>query len=68
MEEAMYERMVPGEGELPLVEFLARVPDGVVVSLETPIRSLAEQGIGPRGRTERCVKAARKLLEGRWRT
>jgi sugar phosphate isomerase/epimerase len=65
MEEAMYERMVPGEGELPLVEFLRLVPDGVTVSLELPIRSLAEQGVGPRERTARCVEAARRLMAAR---
>ncbi|MEO6718125.1 MAG: TIM barrel protein [Novosphingobium sp.] len=64
MEEAMYERMVPGEGELPLREFVSLLPADVVVSLEVPIRSLAEQGIGPRERLAPCVAAARALLEG----
>jgi sugar phosphate isomerase/epimerase len=63
MEEAMYERMAPGEGELPIGEFLGLVADGVVVSLEIPIRSLAEQGVGPRERTKRCVDAARRLMD-----
>jgi len=63
MEEAMYERMVPGQGELPLREFVALLPTDVVVSLEIPIRSLAEQGIGPRERLAPCVAAARALLE-----
>jgi sugar phosphate isomerase/epimerase len=62
MEEAMYERMVPGEGELPLREFVRLIPPGVVVSLELPQRSLAEQGLGPRERTAPCVEAARALL------
>lgn len=62
MEEAMYERMVPGQGELPLREFVALLPADVVVSLEIPIRSLAEQGIGPRERLAPCVAAARDLL------
>jgi sugar phosphate isomerase/epimerase len=62
MEEAMYERMAPGEGELPLVDFLRHVPRNVVVSLEIPMRSLAEQGVGPRERTARCVEGARRLL------
>jgi sugar phosphate isomerase/epimerase len=62
IEEAMYERMVPGEGELPLRDFLRLVPDGVVVSLEIPLRSLAEQGEGPRERTKRCIDAARRLM------
>ncbi|MDR2857446.1 MAG: sugar phosphate isomerase/epimerase [Novosphingobium sp.] len=65
MEEAMYERMAPGDGELPLAEFVQLVPDGVTVSLEIPIRSLAEAGAGPRERTQRCVDGARRLLAGR---
>ncbi len=65
MEEAMFERMVPGEGDLPLAEFLALVPDDRAVSLEIPIRSLAEAGVGPRERTRRCVEAARALLAAR---
>jgi sugar phosphate isomerase/epimerase len=65
MEEAMYERMAPGAGELPLGEFVRLVPDGVVVSLEIPIRSLAEQGVGPRERTAPSVAAARAMLARR---
>jgi sugar phosphate isomerase/epimerase len=63
MEEAMYERMVPGEGELPLAAFLRLLPADVTVSLEVPLRSLAERGIGPRERLAPCVAAARTLLE-----
>lgn len=62
MEEALYERMAPGDGELPLLEVLKRLPDAVVVSLEVPQRSLAEAGIGPYERVGRCVAAARALL------
>lgn len=65
MEEAMYERMIPGEGELPLAGLLRHVPADVVVSLEVPLRSLAEQGWGPRERMAPCVAAARKLLQNR---
>jgi sugar phosphate isomerase/epimerase len=65
IEEAMYERMVPGEGELPLAEFVRLVPDGVVVSVEIPLRSRAEQGLGARARTAPCVTAARALLAAR---
>jgi sugar phosphate isomerase/epimerase len=64
MEEAMYERMAPGDGELPLAAFLPLVPDGVTVSLEIPVRSLARQGVGPRDRTKPCVDAARRLMAG----
>jgi sugar phosphate isomerase/epimerase len=62
MEEAMFERMVPGEGELPLRELLAVLPDGLVISLEVPQRSLAEAGIGPEARLGHCVEATRALL------
>ena len=67
IEEAMYERMVPGEGELPLREFAPLVPADVVVSLELPIRSLAERGIGPRERLAPCIAAAKAMLAGEGR-
>jgi sugar phosphate isomerase/epimerase len=67
MEEAMYERMAPGDGELPLREFVALLPPDVVVSLETPMRSLADRGVGPRERMAPCVAAARAMLADRGR-
>jgi sugar phosphate isomerase/epimerase len=63
MEEAMYDRMVPGEGELPLVEILAALPRQLVVGIEVPLRSQAEAGVGTRERVRRCVEATRLLLE-----
>ncbi|HZC52882.1 MAG TPA: TIM barrel protein, partial [Mycobacterium sp.] len=62
MEEAMYERMVPGEGELPLRDILAALPADVVIELEVPRRSLALAGVGPIDRLRPCVDAARRLL------
>ncbi|HEX4376366.1 MAG TPA: TIM barrel protein [Steroidobacteraceae bacterium] len=62
LEEAMYERMVPGEGELPLKEFVRCLPQDVIVSLEVPQRSQALRGIGPRERLAACVAAARSYL------
>lgn len=63
MDEATFDRMVPGEGELPLREYLSAVPADVVVSLEVPSRTLAKAGLSPRDRLERCVRAARALLK-----
>jgi sugar phosphate isomerase/epimerase len=63
MDEATFDRMVPGEGELPLREYLAALPGDVVVSLEVPLRTLARAGLSLRDRLERCVKAARALLK-----
>ena len=62
MEEAMFERMVPGKGELPRREILAAIPSDVVVGLEVPLRSQAEAGIGPSARLRPCVDAARALM------
>jgi sugar phosphate isomerase/epimerase len=41
MAEALYERRAPGDGDLPLGEFLRHAPAGVVVGLYFPIRSVA---------------------------
>lgn len=62
MEEAMFERMVPGTGELELLEVLRALPRDRVVSLEVPQRSLAEAGIEPYERLAPCVQATRDLL------
>lgn len=60
--EARYERLIPGKGELPLIDILAAVPRDVIIGLEVPQRSLAEAGVGPQERLAPCVKAARDLL------
>ena len=57
------DRSVPGEGELPLADILAAVPDGVVIGLEVPMRSAARAGVSTEERTRRCVEATRALLE-----
>ncbi|WP_461480084.1 sugar phosphate isomerase/epimerase family protein [Mycobacterium sp. HUMS_1102779] len=62
MEEAMFERMVPGEGELPLCDIVSALPADVVIELEVPRRSLALAGAGPADRLAPCVEAARRLL------
>ena len=62
LDEAMYERMPPGDGELPLAEILGAVPADVVVGLEIPMRRLAESGVGPMDRLRPCVAAARELF------
>ena len=61
-EEALYERLAPGAGELPLAEFVRLIRPDVVVSLEIPQRALAEAGQGPIERVSACVEAARALL------
>lgn len=65
MEEAMFERMAPGDGELPLAEIVAALPPGLVIELEVPQRSLALAGVSPIDRLRPCVAAARRVLAGR---
>lgn len=60
------DRMVPGEGELPLLEMLAVMPSDVVIGLEVPMRSRAEAGESTTSRAGRCVRAARELLAQTW--
>lgn len=62
-DEARYERMVPGTGDLPLAEILAALPRDRVVGLEVPMLREAEAGVGPFERLSRCVGAARSLLD-----
>ena len=62
MEEALYERRCPGDGDLPLRDFLRYVPDRVPIGLEVPIRSEAETGIAAEDRLGRCVAAAQAML------
>jgi sugar phosphate isomerase/epimerase len=61
-EEAMFERMAPGTGELGLTDLVAALPHDRVFALEVPQRSLAEAGVGPRERLGKCLEATRRLL------
>jgi sugar phosphate isomerase/epimerase len=63
MDEATFDRMVPGEGELPLRDYMSALPADLVVSLEVPLRAPAKAGLSLRDGLERCVKAARALLQ-----
>jgi sugar phosphate isomerase/epimerase len=60
--EALHERLTPGEGELPLQDFLAALPREVPVGLEIPMLSRAQRGVGPRERLDPAIAAARDLL------
>lgn len=61
-EEAMFERMVPGEGELGLRELFAVLPADRVYAIEVPLRTAAKSGIDARTRLGKCVAATRRLL------
>ncbi len=61
--EAAYERLPPGEGELPLRDLLAALPKTTTIGLEIPMLAKAESGIGPHARLAPCVETAVAMLE-----
>ena len=63
MDEALWERRAPGDGDLPLADFLAQVPADVPIGLEVPIRSQAEAGLQPHERFARLRDATLRLWE-----
>jgi len=60
--EAMHERQIPGEGELPLKALLEALPAEIVVALEVPMRSRAEAGVTPLERARLAADGARRLM------
>ena len=59
--EALFERGIPGEGELPLRAFLDVIPEDVIVSPEVPLKSLRDQGISIQECARRAVEGTRRL-------
>jgi sugar phosphate isomerase/epimerase len=60
-EEARFERLFPGEGGLPLREFLHALPAGIPLGLEVPTRELA-RSLGPVERAARALRAAKAVV------
>lgn len=59
--EAMFARLVPGEGELPLREFIAALPADCEIGLEVPRLDDLRSGMSPQDHAARVVAAAREL-------
>ena len=56
------DRSVPGEGELPLAEIMAALPEWLPVGVEAPMRSRAAQGMPARECARLAVEGARAVL------
>jgi sugar phosphate isomerase/epimerase len=56
------DRSVPGEGELPLAEIMAVLPEWLPVGVEAPMRSRAAQGMPVRECARLAVRGARAVL------
>ncbi|GIX31313.1 MAG: hypothetical protein KatS3mg124_1785 [Porticoccaceae bacterium] len=65
LEEALYQRLPPGAGELPLAEILAALPATLPVSLEVPSRSWFGEAGGVEDWLAGALAAARRLLSSR---
>jgi sugar phosphate isomerase/epimerase len=61
-EEARDNRLPPGEGDLPLADFLAALPKDLVVGLELPMLTKAEPGVSTAERLAPAVATAKALL------
>jgi sugar phosphate isomerase/epimerase len=59
-DEAIHDRRLPGEGELPLADLVDALPAGAPLSLEVPTPAFA--GMGPHERARRTMAAARAAL------
>jgi sugar phosphate isomerase/epimerase len=62
MAEAMSGRMIPGQGELPLREFVEALPRGQVLGLEVPLMAAAASGRDARDYVGEIVKRTREFL------
>lgn len=58
LEEALFERRAPGDGDLPLEDFLKKIPAEVPIGLEIPIRSEQSAGLAAKATLQRCLAAA----------
>jgi sugar phosphate isomerase/epimerase len=61
-EEALNNRLAPGDGDVPLGAILAALPRDVPVGLEVPMLAKAEAGLSPRDYLGDAVTKARALL------
>ncbi|MDB5396063.1 MAG: sugar phosphate isomerase/epimerase [Rhodospirillales bacterium] len=61
-DEGFEQRQIPGEGEFPLVDFIAALPDDIILGVEVPLKSLREAGVGAAERARRAVAGTRAIV------
>jgi sugar phosphate isomerase/epimerase len=62
-DESAYNRMIPGEGEFPLVDFVAALPPDITIGIEVPMNRRRDEGMGPRERADRMLAGTRRVRE-----
>lgn len=60
--ELLVERAPPGDGELPVAQFIAALPSDIVVDVEAPQSAARLAGVSALERARRAVEAARRFL------
>ncbi|HET8710946.1 MAG TPA: TIM barrel protein [Spongiibacteraceae bacterium] len=63
MYEARFERLAPGQGELPLRDFLKAAPHDTIIGLEIPMLAQTLAGVEPYERMLGAVTATQALLD-----
>jgi sugar phosphate isomerase/epimerase len=61
-QDARNNRLIPGEGVLPLAEFVRALPTACPIGLEVPMMAKAQAGVGHEERLTVSLAAARALL------
>lgn len=61
-DEARFHRLPPGDGELPLADFVAALPARTVVGFEVPMRGAVEQGTDWEALLRPVIEKTRALL------
>lgn len=65
MQEACFERLLPGEGELPLEDFVAALPPGLPIGIETPNQAASRDRAGLMKYVRRAVDSSARFLPSR---
>ena len=60
--EATEARLYPGEGDLPLRDFLAALPSGIIIGVETPSRIRRTQGATAEQRAAEALVATKRII------
>jgi sugar phosphate isomerase/epimerase len=60
--EGFEQRQIPGEGEFPLADLIAAVPEGITIGVEVPHKALREAGVSAAERARRAVDGTRRFL------
>ncbi len=63
VKEARLQRMIPGEGLLPVKDFLRELPPDIPLGIEVPLADRAAQGMSPMERARLCVEATRRIQQ-----